>query len=154
MKTSPVLMQCPDVSYLEQVAEKLLQLGGSVPVWLFQGDMGAGKTTLIKQLCAQLGVESAVQSPTFSIVNEYDAGENGLIYHFDFYRIKNETEAYDIGADEYLDSGEYCFIEWPDKIESLWPENYFSVSIQQESDGSRSIRASLEADTLAGLPKP
>lgn len=147
-------MQCPDVSYLDQVAEKLLQFGGAVPVWLFYGTMGAGKTTLIQQICAQLGVRGAVQSPTFSIVNEYDAGKNGLIYHFDFYRLKNEAEAYDIGADEYLDSGAYCFIEWPDKIESLWPENYFTVSIQQESDGSRSIRAALHTDTLTSLPNP
>lgn len=141
MKASPVFIQCPDVSYLDQVAEELLQLGGAIPVWLFHGDMGAGKTTLIQQICAQLGVQGTVQSPTFSIVNEYDAGENGLIYHFDFYRIKNETEAYDIGADEYLDSGTYCFIEWPDKIESLWPDIYFSVSIEQQADGSRSIQA-------------
>lgn len=141
MKASPVFIQCPDISCLNQVAEELLQLGGAIPVWLFQGAMGAGKTTLIQQICAQLGVRGAVQSPTFSIVNEYDAGKNGMIYHFDFYRLKNEAEAYDIGADEYLDSGAHCFIEWPDKIESLWPENYFSVFIQQESDGSRSIRA-------------
>lgn len=131
----------------------MLQLGSAVPVWMFQGSMGAGKTTLIKQLCAQLGVKSPVQSPTFSIVNEYDAGKNGLVYHFDFYRLKNETEAYDLGADEYLDSGEYCFIEWPDKIESLWPETYFSVGIQEEADGSRSIRAECIAGTLTGSPK-
>lgn len=119
----------------------MLQLGADIPVWLFHGAMGAGKTTLIQQICARLGVQGTVQSPTFSIVNEYDAGENGLIYHFDFYRIKNETEAYDIGADEYLDSGAYCFIEWPDKIESLWPDKYFSVSIERQADGSRSIQA-------------
>ena len=141
MKASPVFIQCPDVSYLDQVASELLQLGSDIPVWLFHGDMGVGKTTLIQQICAQLGVQGRVQSPTFSIVNEYDAGENGLIYHFDFYRIKNETEAYDIGADEYLDSGTYCFIEWPDKIESLWPDSYFSVSIEQQADGSRGIQA-------------
>lgn len=153
MKSQPVLIRCSDLSQLDQVAGQLLELGGSVAVWLFNGDMGAGKTTLIKQLCKRLGVKNTVQSPTFSIVNEYDAGQNGVIYHFDFYRIKSEIEAYDLGADEYLDSGAYCFIEWPDKIESLWPETYFLITIQQETDGSRSIRALIEADTLSDLPK-
>jgi len=153
MKARSVFIRCPDLSQLDSVAEQLLQLGGSVPVWLFFGDMGAGKTTLIKRLCEQLGVQSPVQSPTFSIVNEYDAAEKGLIYHFDFYRIKTETEAYDLGADEYLDSGAYCFIEWPDKVESLWPETYFSINIQQETDGSRSIQARIEAGTLTDLPR-
>ncbi len=154
MKAQSVVIHCPDLSQLDRVAVQLLALGGAVPVWLFYGDMGAGKTTLIKRVCEQLGVQNTVQSPTFSIVNEYDAGQKGLIYHFDFYRIKNEVEAYDLGADEYLDSGAYCFIEWPEKIESLWPENYFSVSIQQEPDGSRSIRAALQAEALPSLPKP
>ena len=141
MKAQSVVIDCPDLSQLVRVADQLLALGGSVPVWLFYGAMGAGKTTLIKRICEQLGVQNTVQSPTFSIVNEYDAGPKGLIYHFDFYRINTETEAYDLGADEYLDSGAYCFIEWPEKIESLWPETYFSVAIQQEPDGSRNIRA-------------
>ena len=154
MKAQPVFIHCSDLSHLDEVAEQLLQLGRSVAVWLFHGEMGAGKTTLIKQLCERLGVKNTVQSPTFSIVNEYDAGQNGLVYHFDFYRIKNETEAYDLGADEYLDSGEYCFIEWPEKIESLWPETYFSVYIQQEIDGSRNIRGRIEAGTLTDSQKP
>jgi tRNA threonylcarbamoyladenosine biosynthesis protein TsaE len=141
MKAQSVDIHCSDLSQLDRVADQLLAWGISVPVWLFYGDMGAGKTTLIKRICEQLGVRNTVQSPTFSIVNEYDAGPKGLIYHFDFYRIKTATEAYDLGADEYLDSGAYCFIEWPEKIESLWPETYFSVAIQQEADGSRSIRA-------------
>ncbi|MPR32466.1 tRNA (adenosine(37)-N6)-threonylcarbamoyltransferase complex ATPase subunit type 1 TsaE [Salmonirosea aquatica] len=151
MNVQPLFIRCSDLTQLDAVAQQLLQLGGSVPVWLLHGDMGAGKTTLIKQLCERLGVRGTVQSPTFSIVNEYDAGKNGLIYHFDFYRIKNESEAYDLGADEYLDSGAYCFIEWPEKIESLWPETYFSVTIQSERDGSRSIRAMIEAGSLTGM---
>lgn len=153
MKAQSVVIHCSELSQLDRVAEELLQLGGSVSVWLFYGEMGAGKTTLIKRVCEQLGVRNTVQSPTFSIVNEYDAGAKGLIYHFDFYRIKTETEAYDLGADEYLDSGAYCFIEWPEKIESLWPETYFSVAIQQEADGSRSIRVEHSGNQPTVSPK-
>jgi tRNA threonylcarbamoyladenosine biosynthesis protein TsaE len=152
MNDQSVFIHCPDLLQLDRVADQLLKQGGSVPVWLFHGGMGAGKTTLIKRLCEKLGVRSPVQSPTFSIVNEYDAGQNGLIYHFDFYRIKSETEAYDLGADEYVDSGSYCFIEWPEKIESLWPETYFSVTIQQEADGSRGVRSELISETRTGTP--
>ncbi len=153
MKAQSVFIHCSGLSELDLVAQQLLQLGGSETVWLFYGGMGAGKTTLIQRICQQLGVQKPVQSPTFSIVNEYDAGKNGLIYHFDFYRIKTETEAYDLGADEYLDSGAYCFIEWPDKIESLWPETYFSVTIREEADGGRGIQAEVIAKTLTGAPE-
>ncbi|MCE6991534.1 tRNA (adenosine(37)-N6)-threonylcarbamoyltransferase complex ATPase subunit type 1 TsaE [Dyadobacter sp. CY323] len=121
---------------LDRVAAELLETGGNIPVWLFEGQIGAGKTTLIKALCKALGVRSHVQSPTFSLVNEYDAGDR-LVYHFDFYRIKDETEALDMGVEEYFDSGEYCFVEWPDKIESLWPASYLKLHLQADESGIR-----------------
>ena len=104
--------------------------------------MGAGKTTLIKAGCRELGVLNTVQSPTFSIVNEYltDVGET--IYHFDCYRLKNGTEAYDIGVEEYLDSVNLCLIEWPDKIAELLPDKFIKISITQLSNGKRAIELS------------
>lgn len=100
--------------------------------------MGAGKTTLIKELCAALGVEEAVTSPTFSIVNEYDI-PLGKIFHFDFYRLKTESEALDMGYEEYFYSGNYCFIEWPEKIPNLLPESFVSIGIKVVADNSREI---------------
>ena len=130
-----------ELSELDQVAGQLLLLGGEVPVWLFLGEMGVGKTTLIKKICEKLGVASIVQSPTFSIVNEYAPERGKPIYHFDFYRLKNENEAYDIGVEEYLFSGNYCFMEWPEKIEALWPEKFFEIKMEQKPDGSRVVEA-------------
>lgn len=123
---------------LDDVAKKLLATAGDRRVWLFHGEMGAGKTTLIKSLCSELGVTSSMTSPTFSIVNEYD-GNKGTIYHFDFYRLKNENEAYDIGVDEYLESGNFCFIEWPERIPSLLPLKYFELDIILVDASTRSI---------------
>jgi len=100
--------------------------------------MGAGKTTLIKVLCENLGVTEPVTSPTFSIVNEY-RGPANTIYHFDFYRLKNQTEALDMGYEEYFYSGAYCFIEWPEKIPGLLPDRYVSVRIHVTGPNSRQI---------------
>ncbi|MDB4927352.1 MAG: tsaE [Mucilaginibacter sp.] len=100
--------------------------------------MGAGKTTLIKSLCEALGVAGSVTSPTFAIVNEY-AGTNAKIYHFDFYRLKNQTEALDMGAEEYFYSGNYCFIEWAEKIPDMLPHHYISISIEVLNDEKRKI---------------
>ncbi len=105
---------------------------------LFYGEMGAGKTTFIKAFCAALGVEDTVSSPTFSIVNEYSSS-HGIIYHFDFYRLKNQTEALDLGLEEYLDSGNYCLIEWPEKIPDLLPENYVRISLKVQPDQQRKL---------------
>ena len=102
--------------------------------------MGAGKTTLIKALCAELAVKDMTSSPTYSIVNEY-IYPNGKVFHFDFYRIKSEIEAYDLGFEEYLYSKQYCFIEWPEKIKVLWPESYIQVIINQTKDEVRTITA-------------
>lgn len=98
-------------------------------IWLLEGEMGVGKTTLIKAVCAVLGVKDTVQSPTYALVNEYRTADGETLYHFDFYRIKHESEALDMGLEEYLDSGAYCFIEWPSKIPSLLPANYLKISI-------------------------
>jgi tRNA threonylcarbamoyladenosine biosynthesis protein TsaE len=126
------------VNELEQAAHELLKISNGRKVWLFFGEMGAGKTTLIKEICKVLGVSAGTSSPTFSIVNEYAAGSE-TIYHFDFYRLKSETEAYDIGTEEYFDSGKYCFVEWPEKIPTLWPSDFLSVRIRQDSKLTRVI---------------
>src|ERR1700710_1617150 len=105
---------------LDTTASQIIAFADTQNIFLFYGDMGAGKTTLIRSLCKQLGTVDNVASPTFSIVNEYKA-PNKNIYHFDFYRLKTQTEALDMGFEEYLYSGNYCFIEWPEKIPDLLP---------------------------------
>jgi tRNA threonylcarbamoyladenosine biosynthesis protein TsaE len=121
-----------------KVAEQLLKNSVS-KTFLFYGNMGVGKTTLIKELTKQLGVMETSSSPSFSIVNEYDT-PRGAIYHFDFYRIKNINEAFDIGLEDYLYSGNYVFIEWPEKIEKLLPENANKLKIEINKNGSRTLK--------------
>jgi tRNA threonylcarbamoyladenosine biosynthesis protein TsaE len=111
-------------------------------VILFHGEMGAGKTTFIKQLAKELGVTEPTSSPTFSLVNEYQSINNQVVYHFDFYRLKNETEALDMGVEEYLYSGNWCFIEWAEQIPSLIPESHSVISIKELTDGRRSLELS------------
>ncbi len=124
------------LNQIESVAAQLIQ-NAPQKVILFHGEMGAGKTTFIKALAKQLGVVGATSSPTFSLVNEYEAHNNQLIYHFDFYRLKTETEALDMGADEYFYSGHWCFIEWAQNIPNLIPENHSVVTIKVQQDGTR-----------------
>lgn len=124
---------------LDDVARRLLHEGRDQSVWLFEGDMGAGKTTLIKAICRQLGVVSVVQSPTFGIINEYSTQAGKSVYHFDCYRLRNEAEALDIGVEEYFDSGDYCLIEWPERITSLWPPAYYQICLTAEPTGRRTI---------------
>ena len=126
-------------SALITVAEQLLHFADGEKFFVFEGEMAAGKTTFIKALCALLGVEEVVSSPTFAIVNEYGSA-NGLVYHFDFYRIKDETEALDMGVEEYFDSGYFCFVEWPGKIESLWPSNYLLIQMEADETGMRTLQ--------------
>lgn len=124
---------------IEQVAAKVLQACGNETIWLLNGAMGAGKTTFVKALGKVMGVLNNVQSPTFSIVNEYITAAGETIYHFDCYRLKNTAEAYDIGVEEYLDSGYICLIEWPDRIEELLPESYVEIHISSLPDGFRKL---------------
>ena len=126
---------------LEEVAQKITA-NKPKKVILFHGEMGVGKTTLIKQLCKTLGVTGATSSPTFSLVNEYEANDNQLVYHFDFYRLNDEVEALDMGIDDYLYSGNWCFIEWAEKIPNLIPETHSVISISLLADGKRSLTLS------------
>jgi len=123
---------------LQPVAAEMLAYAADARIFLFYGDMGAGKTTLIKALCRQLGITDNVASPTFAIVNEY-AAPVGKAFHFDFYRLKNQTEALDMGAEEYFYSGNYCFIEWPEKIPDILPEHFVRVNITVMADGARQV---------------
>ena len=126
---------------LEEVAKQIIAHNPK-KVILFHGEMGVGKTTLIKQLCKTLGVTGATSSPTFSLVNEYEADDNQLVYHFDFYRLNHETEALDMGVDDYLYSGNWCFIEWAEKIPNLIPETHSVITILLLPDGKRSLTLS------------
>lgn len=123
---------------LKSAAEKLLNFAADEKIFLFEGDMGAGKTTFIKVIAETLGVKDLVSSPTFSIVNEYLA-LNGQVYHFDFYRIQDIQEAYDIGYEEYFYSGNVCLIEWPEKIAPLLPQHYIKIKIQETGINQRLI---------------
>lgn len=130
------------VGQLPEVAAEMLSQFPDERFFAFFGKMGVGKTTLIKEICHQLGVEQNVCSPTFAIVNEYLSGAGEPVYHFDFYRLKNIDEAYDIGYEEYFYSGYYCFTEWTEKIESILPDHYVRVEIE-ESDGVRRLTATV-----------
>jgi len=114
---------------LPVVAQQLSDFAGSEKVFIFEGDMGAGKTTFIKNFCKHLGIEDVVSSPTYSIVNEYESPD-GPVFHFDFYRIKDIREAYDLGYEEYFYGGGICLIEWPERVEELLPENHIKVEIK------------------------
>lgn len=127
-----------------QSEEELVKIGQQVvashqeSVILFKGKMGAGKTTFIKSICKALNVEDEISSPTFSIVNEYHSAERGKVFHFDFYRIEDEEEAYDFGYEEYLFSGQICLVEWPEKISNLLPQKFGLIEIA-EHEGKRTI---------------
>jgi len=135
METEIIVSDSP--ADLERAAKELIAVCGNRKVIAFFGEMGAGKTTFIKAICKYLSVKNPTSSPSFSLVNEYLTPSDEKVYHFDFYRIKNETEAFDLGFENYLysaNNNRYCFIEWPEKIQNLLPSDYVNVQIGAESN--------------------
>lgn len=128
------------IDKIDEAAREFIEGMGDNTIFAFYGKMGAGKTTFIKAICEALGVQDVINSPTFAIVNEYMAGNGESIYHFDFYRIKKEQEVLDIGYEDYIYSDCLCFMEWPELIEDLLPEDAVKVTIEEQEDGSRIIR--------------
>lgn len=124
---------------LPRAAKAFLAHKGKANIVAFYGQMGAGKTTFITAVCRELGVKDVVNSPTFTIVNEYQAGDGKPVYHFDFYRINRLSEAMDIGLYEYFDSGELCLVEWPEMIEELLPEDTLKIQIMVEDADTRTL---------------
>ena len=133
-----------DIAQIREAAQQFVEQIGDRSVFAFYGKMGAGKTTFIKAVCEELGVDDVITSPTFAIVNEYSLTSHlspltSKIYHFDFYRIKKLEEVYDMGFEDYFYSGNLCFIEWPELIEEVLPEDAVRVTIEALTDGSRKI---------------
>ena len=133
------------LDHLPAIGRELLNRFRDQKVWLFYGDMGAGKTTLIKKICEALGVGDTMSSPTFTLVNEYLDAHGTKVFHFDFYRLRNEFEAVEIGVEEYFYSGSYCFIEWPEKIQSLLPAQHLAIEIRTEDPQHRTIEVTINA---------
>lgn len=132
-----LIKQLSDIS---TAAQQFLQLNHGKKHFAFYGEMGAGKTTFIKALCEQLQVVDVVTSPTFAIINEYQTREKNRVFHFDFYRIKNLEEVYNLGYEDYFYSYEYCFVEWPELVEDLLPEHMVKVTISISMDGTRNFK--------------
>lgn len=124
---------------IKRIALDLMAEGGDCKIWLFYGNLGAGKTTLIKELGKTLGVEESIMSsPTFSLINEYETPQ-GVIFHMDFYRVKKDDEIFDLGIDEYFESGSYCFVEWPERLGRAMPQKIFKISLSGDGQESRRI---------------
>jgi tRNA threonylcarbamoyladenosine biosynthesis protein TsaE len=129
-----------DLEHIHEAAKEFIKAMGKDTIFAFYGEMGAGKTTFIKAICEELGVKDVITSPTFAIVNEYTDGHGNPIYHFDFYRIKKLDEVFDMGFEDYIDSGNICLMEWPELIEDILPEEARKVTIAVDEDGSRTVK--------------
>ena len=129
-----------DISELRSAAKKFLEYAGDTKIFAFYGEMGVGKTTFLKELCREMEVEDEITSPTFAIVNEYYSKKYGQIFHFDFYRIDDLREVYDMGFEEYLESGAYIFMEWSEKIDDILPDGIAKVTITQDDKQVRTIK--------------
>ncbi len=128
---------------IDEAALEFIRAMGDNTVFAFHGDMGAGKTTFIKAICENLGISDTINSPTFAIVNEYRSDSGELIYHFDFYRINKIEEVFDFGYEDYFYSGSLCFIEWPEKVDTLLPKDTVNVYVKVQEDGSREVSLSI-----------
>lgn len=142
-----ITIQSPET--IHEAAKEFVANMGDANVFAFYGSMGAGKTTFIKSICEELGVDDVITSPTFAIVNEY-TGRDTTIYHFDFYRIKRMEEVYDMGYEDYIYSNALCFMEWPELIEPLLPEDAVKVTITANADGTRDVEAPIPAPSPSG----
>lgn len=138
-KISEMEIKINDLEHIREAARQFIDAMGDQHVFAFYGHMGAGKTTFIKAICEELGVDDVVTSPTFAIVNEYTAADGIPIYHFDFYRIKKLEEVYDMGYEDYFYGDGLCFIEWPEMMEELLPEGATKVQITENPDGTRTV---------------
>jgi len=138
MRNEEMEIRITDIDHIREAAREFIEHIGDRRVFAFYGKMGAGKTTFVKAICEELGVEDVITSPTFAIINEYTTSSNS-IYHFDFYRIKKLEEVYDMGYEDYFYSGALCFIEWPELIEEILPDDAVRVSIAEQEDGSRIV---------------
>lgn len=128
-----------DIEHIHEAAREFIEHIGDCRVFAFYGKMGAGKTTFVKAICEELGVKDVITSPTFAIINEYTQPDGSPLFHFDFYRIKKLEEVYDMGYEDYFYSGALCFIEWPELIEDILPDDAVRVSITEQEDGSRLV---------------
>ena len=134
-----MILEIESLKTIHKTAQKFINQIGDRTIFAFNGKMGAGKTTFIKSICEMMGVKETVNSPTFSIVNEYEAADGRIIYHFDCYRITKIQEALDLGAEEYLYSGNLCFIEWSENIAPILPDSLVNVDIEEVENGKRMI---------------
>lgn len=132
-------IEIPSVDNIQEAARQFVAQMGRARVFALHGQMGAGKTTFVKAVCRELGVEDVVTSPTFALVNEYTAGDGSPVFHFDFYRVKSLDEVYDMGFEDYLYGGALCLVEWPELVEGLLPRDAVAVTIRVNADGSRSV---------------
>ena len=141
-----MILEIESLKTIKETAQQFIDQIGDRTVFAFNGKMGAGKTTFIKAICETMGVKETVNSPTFSIVNEYEAADGRIIYHFDCYRINKIQEALDLGAEEYLYSGNLCFIEWSENIAPILPDSLVNVDIEEKENGKREINIQGSSD--------